>query len=152
MLNRRSFMLATLAAPVVIGSATPAFAMTPEVFAPEGLAIRGYDPVAYFDGDGPVAGLEVHSLEWKGAEWRFVSEENKTKFMAEPDVWAPQYGGYCAYAVANGYTAKTEPEAWSLHDGKLYLNFSLSVRALWAVRKRHFIAQADANWPEVLNA
>lgn len=152
MLTRRSFVLTATAAPAAALLSTPALAMTPEVFAVDGLAIRGYDPVAYFLEEGPVEGLAEHSLMWKGAEWRFVSAENKAEFMADPDKWAPQYGGYCAYAVASGYTAKTEADAWSIHDGKLYLNYNLSVRALWAVRKRHFITKADANWPDVLNA
>lgn len=151
MLNRRTFVMATLAAPAAATLATPAFAMTPEVFAVDGLAIRGYDPVAYFKEQTDVLGSADHAITWKGAEWRFANAENLADFEADPERWAPQYGGYCAFAVAKGYTAKTEANAWSIHNDKLYLNFSLAVRARWAISKERFIMDADANWPDVLN-
>jgi YHS domain-containing protein len=152
MISRRHFLLSTLAVPAAGLIATPALAMTPEVFAVDGLAIRGYDPVAYFKEETHVEGSADHAITWKGAEWRFASAENLADFEADPERWAPQYGGYCAYAVANGYTAKTEANAWSIHDGKLYLNFNRAIRARWAVSKERFIREADANWPNVLNA
>ncbi|WP_370230746.1 YHS domain-containing (seleno)protein [Cognatishimia sp.] len=152
MLTRRSFVFTALAAPAAGVLATPAFAMTPEVFAVDGLAIRGYDPVAYFKERTDVEGSAEFSLMWKGAEWRFANAENLADFEADPDRWAPQYGGYCAFAVAKGYTAKTEANAWSIHDDKLYLNFSLAIRARWAISKERFINDANANWPNVLNA
>jgi hypothetical protein len=151
MLTRRSFVLAAFAAPAAATLARPAFAMTPEVFAVDGLAIRGYDPVAYFKDRTDVEGSPEFSIMWKGAEWRFTNAENLADFEADPDRWAPQYGGYCAFAVAKGYTAKTEANAWSIHNDKLYLNFSRAVRARWALNKDGFIKDADANWPNVLN-
>ncbi|MCH2250233.1 MAG: YHS domain-containing protein [Cognatishimia sp.] len=152
MLTRRTFVLAAMAAPAAGLLATPALAMTPEVFAVDGLAIRGYDPVAYFKEQTDVEGSAERSIMWKGAEWRFASAENLADFEANPERWAPQYGGYCAFAVAKGYTAKTEANAWSIHNDKLYLNFSRAVRARWALNKDGFIKDADANWPQVLNA
>ncbi len=115
------------------------------------VAIRGTDPVAYFLEGRPVAGSREFTVDWQGATWRFSSQENRDAFRAEPERYAPQYGGYCAWAVANGYTASTDPEAWSLVDGKLYLNYSLSVRARWAEDIPGNIQRGDENWPGVLD-
>ena len=127
------------------------FAAQPEVFSRNGAAINGYDPVAYFIEEKPVKGSEEHSLTWKGAVWLFSSEDNKALFEADPDAYAPQYGGYCAYAVSKNYTAKTEPDAWTLFDGKLYLNYNKLVRSLWAVDIPGNVEKGDKNWPSVLN-
>ncbi|MDE0307893.1 MAG: YHS domain protein [Albidovulum sp.] len=127
------------------------FAAQPEVFSRNGAAINGYDPVAYFLEEKPVKGLDEHSLTWKGAVWKFSNDENKALFEEDPDAYAPQYGGYCAYAVSKNYTAKTEPDAWTLYDGKLYLNYSKLVRALWAVDIPGNVEKGDENWPGVLN-
>ncbi|MDE0112372.1 MAG: YHS domain protein [Albidovulum sp.] len=127
------------------------FAAQPEVFSRNGAAINGYDPVAYFLEEKPVKGLDEHSLTWKGAVWKFSNDENKALFEEDPDAYAPQYGGYCAYAVSKNYTAKTEPDAWTLYDGKLYLNYNKLVRALWAVDIPGNVEKGDENWPGVLN-
>lgn len=152
MLNRRSFLIAAAAAPVVFSTANPALAATPEIFAPDGVAINGYDPVAYFKEERHLRGDSSHSIVWKGAEWRFASAENLADFEANPEGFAPQYGGYCAYAVSKGYTAKTDPDAWTVHDGKLYLNFNKSIRRRWLRDVPGNVALADANWPAVLEA
>ena len=145
-LSRRGFIAITLTA-----TATPALAMDPPVFTRWGVAIRGYDPVEYFRGNGPVKGDSDFESEWNGATWRFASAENRDLFAADPEAHAPQYGGYCAWAVANNYTASTDPDAWSLHDGKLYLNYSLGVRRTWSEDIPGNIGKGDANWPAVLN-
>ncbi len=116
----------------------------------EGVAINGYDPVAYFLAGDSVAGSRDFSLDWRGAKWLFSSQENRDLFEAGPEDYAPQYGGYCAFAVAYGSTASTDPAAWSIHKGKLYLNFSLGVRERWRQDPDKFIELADANWPGVL--
>ena len=90
------------------------------------------------------------TFEHDGATWQFASAENRDRFAAAPQSYAPRYGGYCAYAVGNGYTASTDPEAWSIVDGKLYLNFSKGVQARWEARRDHYIQEADRNWPGVL--
>jgi YHS domain-containing protein len=90
----------------------------------------------------------VHS--WKGATWRFSSAENRDRFAAAPEKYAPQYGGYCAYAVAHNATASIDPQAWSVVDGRLYLNYSVKVRATWEKDSPGYIRKADANWPGVL--
>ncbi|MEE2943598.1 MAG: YHS domain-containing (seleno)protein [Pseudomonadota bacterium] len=152
MLNRRTFLLTAAASPAIVALASPALAKTPEVFATDGVAINGYDPVSYFKEETHVRGSETFKTMWKGAEWRFANAENLADFNANPEAYAPQYGGYCAYAVASGYTAKTDPDAWTVHDGKLYLNFNKSVRRRWLKDVPGNIAKGDANWPSVLNA
>jgi YHS domain-containing protein len=133
--------------------ALPAAAAEAPVFtgSVSGVAINGYDPVAYFTDAEPVAGDEAITTEWNGAVWRFASEDNKAAFVANPEKYAPQYGGYCAWAVSKGYTAKTDPRAWSVVDGKLYLNYSPGVQTQWKQDVPGNIAKGDANWPKVLN-
>jgi YHS domain-containing protein len=145
MTTRTLFLAAALA------FATPALAQKSEVYSSWlGAAIRGYDPVAYFTEGKPVEGSRKFTHEWKGATWRFSSAQNRDAFAAAPDKFAPQYGGYCAYGVANGYTVSTVPEAWSVVDGKLYLNYSLGVRADWLKDVPGYIRKADGNWPKAL--
>jgi len=115
------------------------------------VAINGYDPVGYFTQNKPVEGNAEISTQWNDAVWYFSSEENKMKFTAAPEKYAPQYGGYCAFAVSLGSTASTVPEAWSIVDGKLYLNYSLGVRTRWKTDIPGNIEKADNNWPGVLN-
>lgn len=150
--TRRQFLsLAAAIAPAAALFGMPAFARQPDTFATEGVAINGYDPVAYFTDKKPVTGDATHSATWNGAEWRFASAANKAAFEAAPEDYAPQFGGYCAYAVSKGYTAPTDPYAWTVHDGKLYLNFSLRARELWSEDIPGNIAKGRANWPDVLN-
>jgi len=147
MLNRRAFVGLLAASPLL---ARPAFAASPEVFDVDGIAIRGTDPVAYFDQMAPVAGSAAFSLMWKGATWHFASADNMARFEADPDAYAPQYGGYCAFALSKGALASTVPEAWTIYEGKLYLNNSVNVRTIWSEDIPGNIARADANWPKVL--
>jgi hypothetical protein len=113
------------------------------------VAIDGYDPVAYFEAAKPVAGSKNFEHKWQNATWRFASAENRDKFAAMPDKYAPQYGGYCAWAVSQGYTADIDPEAWRIVDGKLYLNYSKSVQATWSEDIPGNISKADKNWPGI---
>lgn len=135
---------------VLMGFAAAAAAQKPEIYSDRGGAIRGYDPVAYFTEARPVKGSEQFTHRWRGATWRFASAENRERFVAAPEKYAPQYGGYCAWAVANNYTASIDPQAWRLVDGRLYLNYSLAVRETWAKDIPGNIRKADANWPAVL--
>ncbi len=120
------------------------------IFAPGGIAIQGYDPVAYFNQSKPVVGSAQFSHEWNGAVWHFANAENQTAFQAEPERYAPQFGGYCAYAVANGYTARTDPAAWHIEDDKLYLNFDSATREQWLAARSQLIPTAQVNWPRVI--
>jgi YHS domain-containing protein len=131
-----------LALPAAAGGVVNASALT-------GTAIEGYDPVAYFTAGRPVEGASEFSHDWMDATWYFVSVENRDRFAAEPEKYAPQYGGYCAWAVAHGYTAEIDPEAWKIVEGKLYLNYSKDVQADWAADIPGNIAKGDANWPTI---
>lgn len=127
----------------------PGFTAQREVFTGSfpGVAINGYDAVAYFTANTPVPGDPTIVSDWNGVTWRFSNEENKAAFVAAPEKYAPQYGGYCAYAVSKGAKAKTEPAAFTIVDGKLYLNHSLDVRAIWGKDITANVANADKNWP-----
>lgn len=118
-----------------------------KVFTRGGAAIRGYDPVAYHLEKAPVKGDRRFGYEWKGHEWRFKSVENRDRFIADPEKYAPQFNGFCAWAASQGYLASTVPEAWTIRDGKLYLNYSLSVRSTWLEDVDANIAAGDRNWP-----
>ena len=115
-----------------------------------GVAIKGYDAVAYFVDQKAVKGSQSYTFEWRGATWYFQGEENRGLFAHSPEKYAPRYGGYCAYAVSKGSIAPGDPEAWTIHEGKLYLNFSRGVRDRWRRDIPGNIAKADANWPAVL--
>lgn len=115
-----------------------------------GVAIDGYDPVAYFTEGIPVEGNRNFTHEWQGATWRFASAAHRDTFAADPTGYAPQFGGYCAWAVGNGYTADIDPEAWSIVDGKLYLNYNREVQAKWEADRANLINKANGNWPTLL--
>lgn len=116
------------------------------VFSRGGAALRGYDPVAYFTLGKPVRGSRDFVHVWRGAEWRFTSAEHLERFRADPEAWAPQYGGWCAYAMSQGHYARTDPEAWTIVEGRLYLNYSQSVKQTWLKDRDAYIEAADANW------
>ncbi|OKH17797.1 YHS domain-containing (seleno)protein [[Limnothrix rosea] IAM M-220] len=114
------------------------------------VAIKGTDPVAYFTESQVVEGSEEFAYEWNGATWHFASAENRDLFSANPEEYAPQYGGYCAWAAAQGYVADIDPTAWSIVDGRLYLNFDAGVQRRWEKDIPGFIADADEKWPDIV--
>jgi YHS domain-containing protein len=124
---------------------------SPDIYAKNGVAIRGADPVAYFTQGRAVIGNAKYEHQWKGAIWRFSSDQNRRLFAQNPGRYAPQYGGYCAQAVSEGNLAKTDPEAWKIVNGKLYLNYDKTVQAQWLQDVPGHIAKADRNWDSVLN-
>lgn len=128
----------------------PALAGQPQTFANRDGAIRGYDPVAYFTVGEATEGKSKYSTKWQGAIYKFSSAENLALFKSDPERYAPQYGGYCAYAVSKGATAKTDPEAWSIVNGRLFLNFSPAIKKRWSQDIPGNIRAADRNWPGVL--
>ena len=151
--TRRQFLYtAAVTLPAAALLSRPAMAAKPEVFSEGGLAIRGYDPVAYFTQDQAVKGVSFYTTDWNGATWQFGSIDNRDAFAATPAAYAPQYGGYCAYAVSKGATAPTDPFAWTVYEGRLYLNFSKDVRTIWQQDIPGNILKANANWPKVLEA
>lgn len=120
-----------------------------QFFERNGLAIDGYDPVAYFTAQKPVKGSERFHSEFQGATFQFVSATHRDIFAANPERFVPQYGGYCAYGMAKGYKAIIDPSAFTVAHGKLYLNYSDAVQRRWLSDVPGYIQQADANWPEV---
>ncbi len=118
----------------------------PAVFSTNAGAIRGYDTVAYFAENRAVKGDKMYSQTWNGADWYFASKENLQLFREDPKRYAPQYGGYCAYAMSKGSYASTDPEAWTIYEDKLYLNYSKSVRNTWTKNKPLYIERANRNW------
>lgn len=114
----------------------------------DGLALRGFDAVAYFAAESAVKGDARYEYAWNGAKWLFSSEENMKKFQADPAAYAPQFGGYCSYAVSEGYTADADPEAWKIVDGKLYLNYNKQVREKWQENEAERIQKGTLNWQE----
>lgn len=120
-----------------------------QLFERNGLAIDGYDPVAYFTERKPVKGAPEFRAEFQGATFQFASVDHRDRFAAEPEQFAPQYGGYCAYGMAKGYKAKIDPEAFTVVQGKLYLNYSDAVQTRWLSDIPGYIQQANANWPEI---
>ena len=113
-------------------------------------AINGYDPVAYFTVGKPAKGLDTLAFDWMGAKWKFASQANLDLFKSNPEKYAPQYGGYCAYGVVQGALVKVEPEQFTVRDGKLYLNFDADIQAKWLKDPAGFIKQADAKYPVLL--
>lgn len=120
-----------------------------EVFSTSEGAIRGYDPVAYHLEGKPVPGSSEFVHDWNGASWRFASAANRDAFAAEPERYAPQYGGFCAYGTSRGYKVSTQPEAFAIVDGKLYLNYSKPVQVTWDKDRPGHIRTADDNWQKI---
>lgn len=135
---------------VFVSLAAASFASAGEYFEKEGLALRGYDPVSYFTAGKPERGLPQHSHVHQGSKFLFATAENRRLFVENPDKYAPQFGGYCAYGTSRGYKVSTSPDAFSVVDGKLYLNYNASVQKGWEKDIPGRIAKGDKNWPKVL--
>ena len=114
-----------------------------------GLAINGYDPMSYWLDGKPVRGDERFRFDYGGATWQFVSQERLEAFAESPERYAPQYGGYCAYAAAQGALADVDPHAWRIWNDRLYLNYSPQVRRIWASDIDANILRANANWTAI---
>ena len=141
-----SFRRLTAAAVLAAGTA---LAM-PAVAGPQYVvALGGYDAVAYFTDGAPAEGEVTISHYWNGANWLFSSEENRDLFAADPEAYAPQFDGYCAYAAALGYTAPGDPNVWAIVDDQLYLNVHERAAALWQQDLEGNIAAAEQNWPRL---
>ncbi|HSK12789.1 MAG TPA: YHS domain-containing (seleno)protein [Phnomibacter sp.] len=122
----------------------------PKLNVKDGLAIKGYDVVAYFTEGRPVKGLPSFSHTWEGATWYFSGADNLEAFKAGPYRYAPQYGGFCAYGASKGYLADTDPNAWTIIGEKLYLNYSMKVRTEWLKDTSDRIAAADKYWNTII--
>lgn len=153
LLSRRSVLLGaagTAALPAAALAPRPAPTGTRPVNtlgSSEAVAIRGYDPVAYFREGAPREGLAEHSAIHGEAIWRFAGVGNKALFEADSRRYLPAYGSFCAYGTSRGYLVKIEPEAWSIIDGRLFLNYDLGTRETWSADRATYIARADERWP-----
>lgn len=116
----------------------------------DGVAIKGQDPVAYFRQGKAVDGSASYTAVYKGSTFRFASAANRDAFQARPEAYAPQYGGYCAFGTSRGYKADIDPQAFTIVDNKLYLNYSKKVQAEWRQDVPGYIAKADGNWSSVV--
>jgi YHS domain-containing protein len=143
------FLVAVLGAGL-LGMGSPAAALEPVSKGGDGLALGGYDAVAYFTDNKPVAGKKEFQTQWNGATWQFATADHREAFVKAPEKYAPQYGGYCAYAVAKGASAPGDPTLWKVMDGKLYVNKNADVQKLWNQDVPGYIVQADRNWPAVM--
>lgn len=144
-------LVAALALAVSVATVLPAgMALAGPVYTGlEGeVAVGGYDPVAYFTGDGtPAKGSPEFAVRHGNAVYHFASAANAETFRAAPQRYAPQYGGHCAWAMARGYLAPGDPLQSRVVDGKLYLNYNAEVKAMWVKDIPGFIASGDKNWP-----
>lgn len=111
------------------------------------LAIKGYDPVAYFELEQPAQGSNLFVHDWGGATWQFSSVENRDLFAGRPESYAPQFGGFCSFAVSKGFTADASPDAWHIEDGKLYMFMDKNVRNDWVAGiGEGSLEKSTANW------
>ncbi|HJS54894.1 MAG TPA: YHS domain-containing (seleno)protein [Chitinophagaceae bacterium] len=140
-----------LSAGVILVMCLTVSAQQSEIFVKDNAAIGGYDVVAYFKEGKPVKGSTDFRVTYKGATWLFTNKDNADLFKVTPEKYEPQYGGYCAFGCSRGYKAKTNPDAWTIVNGKLYLNYNTDVRATWNKDQRGYIEKADANWLQVKN-
>ena len=132
---------------IIIAVAPAAAAQTPINAPTDNVAIQGYDPVAYFQEGAARQGSANFRYTWNDVAWHFVSQENVERFRSDPERYAPQFGGYCAWAASQGYVAGIDPNAWTVHDGRLYLNFSSGVRRRFMRGIEDNIRAAERNWP-----
>jgi len=119
-------------------------------FEKDGAALRGYDPVAYFTEGKPAKGSPAYTVSYQGSTFHFASQANRDLFKADPARYAPQYDGFCAYGTAGGYKAAIDPAAFSIVEGKLYLNYNADVQKKWRADIPGYIKKADKNWPTVV--
>jgi len=152
MQNRRSILLGLTILATAAVAAPSARAQKAEIFTGivKGKAAGGYDVVAYFTEGRPVQGSPRFTIQWKGAAWDFASAENLEKFRSNPEAYAPQYGGHCAYGLANGYLVKGDPQQWRIVNGRLFLNYSADVQRRWVKDIPGFVQASDRRWPDIL--
>jgi len=146
MKNMKAFIVSVLCLLAVGAIAQPV-----PYYQTQGVAINGYDAVAYFSSQSAVKGSADFTHQWSGATWQFSTRENRDLFIANPEKYAPQFGGYCAYGVSENHKSPTDPAAFTIMDGKLYLNYNLKVKTLWLGDVKSRIAKAEQYWPSLID-
>jgi YHS domain-containing protein len=150
MTTKKSLLSAmVLVLPLVLATALLAQTAPAIYTTKSNLALSGYDAVSYFKDGKPVAGKTEFSYKWMAATWRFSSAENRDAFKAEPEKYAPQYGGYCAFGTSQGHLVPGDPQAWKVVDDKLYLNYNKDVQKFWLQDIPGNIQKADENYPKL---
>jgi YHS domain-containing protein len=119
-----------------------------QFFSSDGIAIEGYDTVAYFTENKARHGSENYALKWHGVTWQFSTAENLALFKSSPEKYVPQFGGYCALGAAHNGAVPTDPETFTIHKGKLYLNMAPPVGITWRLNPDFHIARASKSWQE----
>jgi len=145
--KKQLLVIGSLATAIVCLAAPAMAAVDPVEKDGKGVAVKGYDVVAYFTQSKPVKGTPQFTHQWNGATWQFASAADRDLFAADPAKYAPQYGGYCAYGVSQNHAVPIDPEAWRIIEGKLYLNYSKSVQKTWLEDPAKRIEEANRNWP-----
>lgn len=142
----KKIILPTLAAFVFVLNV---HAQKSAVYMENNIAVNGYDVVAYFTESKPVKGTKNFLYQWQNVYWLFSSKQNLDSFSHNPEKYAPQFGGYCAFGLSEGHKAPTQPDAWTITDGKLYLNYNKDVRELWKKDMNERLIKAEKNWTEL---
>lgn len=142
----RNYFLFIISSLLLAACGNPA---TTKVYSTDNGAIDGYDPVAFFTDSAAVKGDKAFTTEWNGASWCFSSAENLEAFKANPEKFAPQYGGFCAYGTADGHLSPTQADTWTVLNNKLYFNYNQKVKDRWMQDQKGYIEKADKNWPEL---
>ena len=136
---------------VFISTSSIVQAQKSPVYAPNGIALEGYDAVAFFTQSKPVKGSASFSYNWEGAKWLFADKADLEKFRESPTKFAPQYGGYCAYGVSQGHKAPVQTDTWTILNNKLYFNYNSKVKETWVKNQSEYIDQANKKWPSVMD-
>lgn len=131
----------------LLASITITQAQTSKINSKDGVAINGYDVVAYFLQQQAMVGNSSFTTEWGGTKWQFATQAHLDSFKLAPQKYAPQYGGFCAYGCSDNHLAPTDPNAWTIVDNKLYLNYNLKVKSYWIKDTTNLIKKADGFWP-----
>mgnify|MGYP003417311409 CR=1 FL=1 len=126
---------------------SPVFSQVNSYSGKNGVAINGYDPVAYFTEKRAVEGKDQFTWNWSGSTWKFASQSHLDSFKLMPERYAPQYGGYCAFGCSENHKSPTDPKAWTIVQDKLYLNYNAAVKNLWIKDTTNRIRLADGFWP-----
>jgi hypothetical protein len=124
-------------------------ALAAEAYVKGGFAIGGTDPVAYFTDGRPVAGDDAFTADYRGVAWKFASAANRDFFLADPEKYAPAYGGYCATGMSFGQKVPIDPDYWKIVDGRLYLNNSSAAQKVFLADEPGTISRADGHWTKI---
>lgn len=147
---RRRHLLALV--PALLAASARAEGLPRNVNHKAGVALDGYDTVAWFTEGRPRRGNPAFQAEHAGVAWHFASAAHLARFERDPAAHMPRFGGFCAFGVARGYKVDIDPEAWHIRDGVLYLNYDLGVQRQWLRDVNGQIARAEANWPRLAHA